>query len=177
MGVAMGLEAVSEARRLRDAFGRFATGVAIVTTRAPSGQPVGFTLNGLTSVSLDPPLLLVTVGLGAGCLPSLESSGCFAVNVLRASQKPLADRFTQRGIDRFEQVPFEFGETGAPILKGCIANFECVTEKTVDAGDHRIFIARIEKLACDVSGDPLMFFAGKYIIDYVASRTPAQLRA
>lgn len=177
MGLAIDLEAVNEARRLRDAFGCFATGVAVVTTFASPRQPIGFTLNGLTSVSLDPPLLLVSVALGAGSLAALEGSGCFAVNVLRASQKHLADRFTQRGIDRFDQVPFEYGDTGAPILKGCLANFECLTENIVDAGDHRLFIARIEKLACDVGGDPLMFFAGRYITDYVASPTPAQLRA
>jgi flavin reductase (DIM6/NTAB) family NADH-FMN oxidoreductase RutF len=128
-------------------------------------------------VSLDPPLLLISVALSAGSLVSLQASGCFAVNVLRAGQKPLADRFCQRGIDRFDQVQFEYGERGVPILKGCIANFECVTEKTVDAGDHRLFIARIAKLACDVNGDPLMFFAGKYIVDPVVSQARAQLRA
>ena len=121
-------EVVADARALRDAFGCFTTGVTIVT--ALDGEtPVGFTANSFASVSLDPPLALISVGREASCLPALEASGAFVVNVLNVDQQALAAQFARRGCDRFEGVTPETWHTGAPVLPGCMANFECRTDQ------------------------------------------------
>eukprot|EP01035_Chromulina_nebulosa_P028050 gene28050-36962_t len=122
-----------DARALRDAFGCFTTGVTIVTTLDRDGRPVGFTANSFASVSLDPPLALICVGNEASCLPALDASGVFVVNVLHVDQQALAAQFARRGADRFEGVTPETWHTGAPVLPGCMANFECRAEQSIDA--------------------------------------------
>lgn len=156
-----------DARRLRDAFGCFTTGVTIVTTKAADGGPAGFTANAFASVSLEPPLALVCVDLAANSLPALEDAGVFVVNVLHAGQEALARRFATPGVHRFHDVDFEPWETGAPVLGGCMANFECETHQAFDAGDHRIFIGRIIKVHMDPDHAPLVFLKG----DYCEART------
>ncbi len=149
-------------RRLRDAFGCFATGVAVVTTRIAGQEAAGFTLNGFTSVSLDPPLLLISVARAARSLAALEKAGFFAVNVLHLDQQHVAERFTTRDVDRFERTQFEEWSTGAPILKGCMASFECETHQTIDAGDHRLFLGLVRKLNFDPAYEPLLYLRGAY---------------
>ena len=151
-----------DARHLRDAFGCFTTGVTVVTTRRPDGAPVGFTANSFASVSLDPPLALVCVDLAANSLAALDEAGVFVVNVLHAGQQDLARRFTRKDGDRFATTPFETWETGAPVLDGCMANFECETHSAFDAGDHRVFIGRIVKVRMDPDHEPLVFLRGGY---------------
>ena len=154
-------EAAADGRALRDAFGCFTTGVTIVTTL--DGQtPVGFTANSFASVSLDPPLALISVGNEASCLPALNASGVFVVNVLHVGQQDLAAQFARRGCDRFEGVTPGAWHTGAPVLPGCMANFECRTHAVVDAGDHRIIIGRILKVHHDADHEPLVYLRGGY---------------
>jgi len=155
-------EAVADARALRDAFGCFTTGVTIVTTLDEDGRPVGFTANSFASVSLDPPLALICVGAEASCLPALHTSGAFVVNVLHVDQQALAAQFARRGADRFEGVTPGTWHTGAPVLPGCMANFECRTEQSIDAGDHRILIGRILKVHHDADHEPLVYLRGGY---------------
>lgn len=155
-------EAAADARALRDAFGCFTTGVTIVTTLTAEGAPAGFTANSFASVSLDPPLALICVGKEASCLPALEASGAFVVNVLHVDQQALAAQFSRRGGDRFEGVTPEIWHTGAPVLPGCMANFECRTHDIIDAGDHRIFIGRILKVHHDADHEPLVYLRGGY---------------
>jgi flavin reductase (DIM6/NTAB) family NADH-FMN oxidoreductase RutF len=152
----------ADARALRDAFGCFTTGVTIVTTRGADGGPVGFTANSFASVSLDPPLALVCVDLSANSLPALEAAGVFVVNVLHAGQRDTARRFAQRDADRFEATGYETWATGAPVLDGCMANFECETHQAFDAGDHRVFIGRVLKVRMDPDHAPLVFLRGGY---------------
>lgn len=148
----------ADARALRDAFGCFTTGVTVVTTRGP----VGFTANSFASVSLDPPLVLVCVDLAANSLPALEAAGVFVVNVLHADQREIARRFTRKGGDRFFETASETWATGAPVLDGCMANFECQTIQAFDAGDHRVFIGRVLKVRMDPDHEPLVFLRGGY---------------
>jgi len=152
----------ANARALRDAFGCFTTGVTVVTTRAADGAPVGFTANSFASVSLDPPLALVCVDLAANSLSALDAAGVFVVNVLHAEQREIARRFTRKGGDRFADTAFETWITGAPVLDGCMANFECETERAFDAGDHRVFIGRVVKVRMDPDHEPLVFLRGGY---------------
>ena len=152
----------ADLRRLRDAFGCFTTGVTVVTTRGPDGGPVGFTANAFASVSLEPPLVLVCVDLAAKSLPALEAAGVFVVNVLHAGQEAAARRFTAKGGDRFRNVGFETWTTGAPVIDGCMANFECETAQAFDAGDHRVFVGRILKARMDPDHAPLVFLRGRY---------------
>ncbi len=157
----LGQDPVADARALRDAFGCFTTGVTIVTT-LNGDNPVGFTVNSFASVSLDPPLALVCVGLGASCLPALQESGVFVVNVLHVEQQVLARQFTRKDGDRFEGVAPETWHTGAPVLPGCMANFECETHHSFDAGDHRVFVGKVLRVRYDAAHEPLVFLRGGY---------------
>jgi len=152
----------ADARALRDAFGCFTTGVTIVTTCTADGQPAGFTANSFASVSLDPPLALVCVDLTASSLPALEASGVFVVNVLHAGQQDTARRFARKDADRFTETPYETWLTGAPVLSGCMANFECETHHAFDAGDHRVFVGKVVKVRMDPDHQPLVFLRGGY---------------
>ena len=153
---------IADGRALRDAFGCFTTGVTVVTTCAPDGRQVGFTVNAFSSVSLDPPLALVCVGLNASSLPFLEQAGKFSVNVLHADQEGMARRFTVKSADRFEGLECETWDQGVPILPGCMANFELETTQVIDAGDHRIFIGRILKVRFDPEHEPLVYLRGQF---------------
>lgn len=157
-----GADHVRDARVLRDAFGCFTTGVTVVTTFDGEGRPVGFTANSFASVSLDPPLALVCVDNGAASLPALETAGAFTVNVLHADQEDMARRFARRGGDRFAHTSYETWLTGAPVLDGCMANFEMRTHHAFQAGDHKVFVGQIVKARMDPAHRPLVFFRGGY---------------
>lgn len=145
---------------LRRAFGRFATGVAIITTRSPQGKMEGLTANAFTAVSLDPPLLLWNLQRSARSLPSFQSAGGFAIHVLGAHQHKLMQHFAKPAADKFSDIAVTFGYRGIPILPSCLAIFECSTEKEMIAGDHIIFLGRIERISCD-DGDPLIISRGQ----------------
>ncbi|PHY14140.1 flavin oxidoreductase [Caulobacter sp. B11] len=151
-----------DVRALRNAFGCFTTGVTVVTTCAADGRRVGLTANSFTSVSLDPPLALVCVDLKSSSLPMLDAAGLFTVNVLHADHQALARQFTRKEGDRFEGVETETWSTGAPVLPGCMANFECVTHQVFDAGDHRVYVGRVVKLRYDPDHEPLVYLQGRF---------------
>ena len=152
----------SDARTLRDALGCFATGVTIVTAMAPDGAPVGLTANSFTSVSLDPPLLLVCIARSAGSAAVLEAASHFAVNVLQMGQQPASNRFAGRGEDRFAATAWEVGESGAPVLTGSLGTFECARHAVHDGGDHLILVGRVVRASFEARRDPLLYFRGKY---------------
>ena len=146
---------------LRRALGCFVTGVTVVTTRDAGGVPLGFTANSFTSVSLDPPLVLVCVGHEVEGLDVYRRCSEFAINVLGESQRVLSDRFATEHPDRFGGVRWRQGAHGAPILEGCVAALECVPWRRIEAGDHMILIGRV--LRCEGSGDrPLAYWRGSY---------------
>lgn len=130
-------------RELRTAFGTFMTGVTVVTTRQADGAPRGFTANSFTSVSLDPPLLLVCVAKSASSLDAFQFADGFAVNVLAETQKDVANLFASKTADRFATVAWRDGPGGRPILDGGAAWFDCATHQRIDAGDHVILMGRV----------------------------------
>ena len=152
----------SDARTLRDALGCFATGVTIVTAIGKDGLPFGLTANSFTSVSLDPPLLLVCVAHSSSSAEAIKAVDHFAVNVLQIGQQPTSNRFASKGEDRFANTPWSPGETGAPLLTGSLSAFECAREAIHDGGDHFILVGRVLKANFEPRRDPLLYFRGKY---------------
>jgi flavin reductase (DIM6/NTAB) family NADH-FMN oxidoreductase RutF len=139
----------------------FAAGVTVVTTRDREGRPSGLTASAFTSVSLDPPLVLVCVDHTATAHPDLRDRGWFAVNVLRREQEALSRRFAVSGGDKFRGVPCHEGRTGLPLLDGALATLECRIVDTHEAGDHTIFIGQVESASVE-DGRPLVHFYGDY---------------
>jgi flavin reductase (DIM6/NTAB) family NADH-FMN oxidoreductase RutF len=148
-------------RTLRDALGCFATGVTVVTC-LHDGVPAGLTVNSFTSVSLDPPLLLVCIARQAASGPALISASHFAVNVLQTGQQPASIRFATRDEDRFGATPWACGEAGAPILEDSLGVFECERYAVYDGGDHHILVGQVVKASFDAGLDPLLYFRGRY---------------
>lgn len=152
----------SDARTFRDALGCFATGVTVVTAIGADGLPIGLTANSFTSVSLDPPLLLVCIANNAGSAPALREAERFAVNVLQIGQQPTSNRFAGKGEDRFAATPWEVGEFGTPVLTGSLGSFECESQDIHDGGDHFILVGCVLKAIFEPRRDPLLYFRGKY---------------
>lgn len=151
----------TDPKLLRQALGRYATGVTVITTRTPDGRYEGLTANSFSALSLDPPLVLWSLRLAAPSLSGFTQSGCFVVNVLSRAQSPASRHFATPRHDKFEDVTFSTGIDGCPMLDESLAIFECRTETTVEGGDHRIFIGRVVQ-AHYRDGEPLIFAAGRY---------------
>ncbi len=149
-------------RTLRDALGCFATGVTVVTCADDGRGPTGLTVNSFTSVSLEPPLLLVCLHKMAASSTSLISAANFAINVLQTEQQPASITFSTRVEDRFGTTPWSCGEAGAPILKDSLCVFECERFAVYDGGDHHILVGQVIKASFDASLDPLLYFRGSY---------------
>ncbi|HLG51211.1 MAG TPA: flavin reductase family protein [Chloroflexota bacterium] len=150
---------------LRRILGHFATGVTVVTGRSGT-ESRGITVNSFTSVSLDPPLVLICIDRRARTYEFLPRAGAFAVNILGEHQRWLCERFARRSApdvqDELAAVPHHFGMTGAPLLDGCIAYLECRIVGRHDAGDHAIFIAEVVAATAGEPSLPLLFFRGTY---------------
>lgn len=153
-------EAAAEAERtLKRAFGAYPTGVTVVTT-FEEGEPRGFTANSFTSVSIDPPLLLVCHANSAGSAPAFRAASGFAVNVLAADQEEMAMRFARPGEHKFGGLGWRAGE-GGPLLPGVAAWLDCAHEATHAGGDHAILVGRV--LAHEDGGrDPLAYWRGTF---------------
>jgi 3-hydroxy-9,10-secoandrosta-1,3,5(10)-triene-9,17-dione monooxygenase reductase component len=148
-------------RAYRDAIGRFATGVCVVTTRGPSG-PAGLTTNAVTSLSLDPLLLLVCFDNASRTLPVVRESRRFAVNVLRAGQEDLAAVFASKRVaaEKFDQVTHSERD-GVPVLDHALAWMACEVRDLHPGGDHTIGVGEVTALGHE-DGEPLLFYAGGY---------------
>lgn len=148
-------------RALRNALGRFTTGVTIITCRHATGAFIGLTANSFNSLSLAPPLVLWSLREASPNMAAFRAARTFAVNVLAEAQVDLSRRFAAPGDNRFAEGAWALGEHGAPVLSGCAAVFECRTVQHQVAGDHRLFIGEV--LACAESTlPPLLFQAGHY---------------
>jgi len=145
----------------RSALGSFATGVTIVTTTASDGTDVGMTANSFNSVSLDPPMILWSIGKNAMSQPVFAAAEHFAVHILASGQEELSSRFSRRGEDKFAGLELERGPGGVPLLQGCAARFKCRTAFRYEGGDHDIIVGEV--LDFDHSDkQPLLFHRGKY---------------
>jgi len=150
-----------DARALRDALGRFATGVAFVTA-APDGEPSGLIVNSLTSVSLQPPLISFCPARSSLTWSRMRRAVRLGVNVLGREHERFVTRAAPAGADRFAGLDWESGRGGAPLLTDALASFECQIVAEHPAGDHSIVIARIDDLRMSPVKDPLVFFAGAF---------------
>ena len=150
-----------DGRELRNAMGLFATGVTVITTKDASGEPFGLTANAFSSLSLDPPMLLICVDKEVDCYACFDESKVFGVNFLSVAQEELSTRFATKGIEKFEGLSYSVGELGVALLDGALAHFECRVAHAYEGGDHTIYVGEVQRLVT-MEGDPLLFFQGKY---------------
>jgi flavin reductase (DIM6/NTAB) family NADH-FMN oxidoreductase RutF len=148
-------------RDLRRALGQFATGVTVVTTRAPDGRRLGLTANSFTSVSLDPPMVLWCLARSSPSIEAFLDCGHFAINVLAADQHHLSRQFATPAIDKFEGVATIDGPGGMPMLEGALARFVCRHVAHHEGGDHLVFLGEVEHYETE-PGEPLVFHSGSY---------------
>jgi flavin reductase (DIM6/NTAB) family NADH-FMN oxidoreductase RutF len=152
------------AAEFRNAIGQFATGVTVVTSIGADGRPVGTTASAVTSLSLDPPLLLVCFDLASVTLQAVRSHGAFVVNILAAPQQHLSANFARRGLAAaWDGVRHRPGSTGSPRLDGVLASLECTVEYQLPGGDHEIVVGRVLDVEASGRGAaPLLYFRGGY---------------
>ena len=139
----------------------------MVTTLDDEGRPTGLTANAVSSVSLDPPLVLVCVSQNAHCYTSFHPGGKFAVNILASDQEAVARRFASSsltGVQKFEGVGYREGTLGVPIVKESLAEFECTVVHAYPGGDHTIFVGQVEavEMRGDVGREPLLYYRGHF---------------
>lgn len=146
-------------REFRDALGRFATGVTVVTTTTSEG-PVGITANSFASVSLDPPIVLWSIGRQSKRFAAFAECAQFAVHVLAAEQLDISRRFARSG-DAFDGLTFDRNDAEIPLLHGCLSRFECARIADHEGGDHLIVVARVLNATLR-DGEPLLFAGGDY---------------
>jgi flavin reductase (DIM6/NTAB) family NADH-FMN oxidoreductase RutF len=153
------------AREFRDALGSFATGITVITTMG-SEHPYGMTANAFSSVSLDPPLVLVCVIKGTEGAETIEKNGVFAVNVLAADQEPISRYFASkdrpRGWEGFKQISHSTAASGSPIIDGTTCFFDCRLHASHEAGDHVVFIGEVMAIGTNADVMPILFHRGKY---------------
>jgi flavin reductase (DIM6/NTAB) family NADH-FMN oxidoreductase RutF len=152
------------ASEFRQAMGHFATGVAVVTSIGDDGEPVGTTASAVTSLSLDPPLVLVCFDRASLTLRAIRGHGAFGVNVLAAPQRDLSANFARRGLASvWDGVRHRAGPTGSPRLDGVLAVLECTVENRLPGGDHEIVVGRVRHIETGATtAAPLVFFRGGY---------------
>lgn len=151
-------------KHLRSAFGQFATGITIITTRDSAGKPVGITANSFASVSLDPPLVSWCIDKGATRYPEFIGAQYYTINVLNSEQRAVSDLFAMRSWDSalFDEVEWFEGLHNVPQIPGAIARFQCKTHNLYEGGDHMIIVGAVEEFAA-APQSPLVFFQGEYL--------------
>jgi 3-hydroxy-9,10-secoandrosta-1,3,5(10)-triene-9,17-dione monooxygenase reductase component len=146
--------------RFREVLGHFATGVTVVTA-LEDGDPVGFTCQAFTSLSLEPPLVALAPGKSSTSWPRIAAAGSFCVNILAEDQEALARDFAVSGGDKFAGVGWRPGAIGAPILEGALAWVECRFVRAHDAGDHELVVGRVLDMGVR-TGRPLIYYRGGF---------------
>ena len=147
--------------QFRQLLGRFATGVTVVTTRDRAGKPVGMTASSVASVSLDPPLVLVSVARDNDMHPALKAADRFVVNVLAADQEAISRRFAEEHPNRFDGIGYSETRHGLPVLEGVLASIECEKQAEAPGGDHTVFFGVVTGGAVS-DRDPLLYYRGGY---------------
>jgi 3-hydroxy-9,10-secoandrosta-1,3,5(10)-triene-9,17-dione monooxygenase reductase component len=146
--------------RFREVLGHFATGVTIVTAME-DGEPVGFTCQSFTSLSLEPPMVALAPAKSSTSWPRIAKAGAFCVNILADDQEALCRAFAVSGGDKFTQVAWHPGVLGTPVIEDCLAWVECELEAIHDAGDHELVTGRVVEMAV-AGGKPLLFYRGGF---------------
>lgn len=150
-----------DGRELRNALGRFATGVCLITTVNEEGEPLALTANSFSSVSLDPPLVLWSLQNNSDVYHIYSGAPRYAINVLSDGQQELSNRYARKGDHGLEEGHFRLGESGVPIIEGALLSLECTLEASHPGGDHIILVGRVEGVHLS-EGDPLLFYGGAY---------------
>lgn len=146
----------------RNALGLFATGVTVITTM-DGKRPVGLTANSFNSVSLDPPLVLWSMAKTSNMLSTYQKAEGYCIHVLGSDQQELSNTFARPSEDRFAGIEWELSPLGLPLIKNCVAHFECVSQHQYEGGDHIIFVGRVEGFATVTDRPVLGFHRGKYV--------------
>lgn len=150
-----------DAAQFRQLLGRFATGVTVVTTRDAAGRPIGMTASSVASVSLDPPMLLVSVARENDMHPALKAAGRFVVNVLAADQEAISRRFAAEHPNRFDGIGYRETRHGLPVLEGVLASIECDKHGEAPGGDHSVFFGLVTGGTVS-DRRPLLYYRGGY---------------
>ena len=147
----------------RQVLARFATGVVVVTGTTPDG-PAGLTCQSFSSLSLDPPLVMLSTARSSRTWPRIAATGRFAVNVLGADQEDVSGRFAVSGGDKFAGQGWRPGGFGNPLLDGAIAHVECDIDALHDGGDHEIVVGRVRGIEAPGldAGSPLVYYRSRY---------------
>lgn len=146
---------------MRRSMGRFTTGVAVVSTDDGGGNPSAMTISSLTSISLEPAILLVSLTHGSRTTEAVEAAGKFGVSILGSRQEALARRFATRGGARFDDLPCDYSHSGLPLIKDALAQLECTVHRAHDIGDHRVFYGEVTEMRCR-EGSGLVFYSGRF---------------
>jgi 3-hydroxy-9,10-secoandrosta-1,3,5(10)-triene-9,17-dione monooxygenase reductase component len=152
---------IIDARAFRAALGEFVTGVTIITTCDADGTPTGLTANSFNSVSLDPPMVLFSLGLDSTSLNAFRQASWWAVHVLAADQEALSTQFARRDTAKFEGVAYSPGPGGVPLLEGFSARFVCRSAFEYEGGDHAIFLGEVRQFE-QAGRPPLVYHKGRY---------------
>ncbi|NRA42030.1 MAG: flavin reductase [Pseudomonadales bacterium] len=149
-------------REFRNALGRFATGVCVITFEV-DGKPYGMTANSFSSVSLDPALVLWSIQKDSECAPMFEQISHYGINILTSEQQDVSNQYAKKGEHDLLPGTYRQGSTGAFVLKQAMTSFECEIDQRIDAGDHIILLSKVHEMHNDPADrQPLLFFAGKY---------------
>ena len=148
-------------RELRNAFGTFATGITVITTKGRDGNDYGLTANSFSSVSLDPPLLLWCLGKQTDCYDAFQNAEYYAVHILADTQQDLSNTFASKGADKFAGLNVERGPGDIPMLSGAVTRFVCKSAHQYPGGDHIIHVGEVMAVS-SAEGKPLLFHKGKY---------------
>lgn len=151
----------------RASLAMFATGVTIVTARTPAGDLLGLTASSFNSVSLEPPLVLWSLSQAASSMAALTEGSHYAINILAADQKHLAERFAGKREERWKGVTFTESAGGLPVLQGAAAIFECFNRSRYEEGDHVIFVGEVERCVHRAGASPLLFHGGKFYTEHL----------
>jgi len=165
----------AEPATFRSIMSAFPTGVTVITTTGQDGDPKGFTSNAVTSVSLDPPMLLVCVALTSETLPVLRQTRRFVVNFLKGGEHEISDRFARKGAEKFDGVEYD-DQDGLPVLRDhTIAHAVCETVEEIEAGDHIVLFGRVlDGDAIVGETQPLLYYRSKYTSWPVRGRRPPE---
>jgi flavin reductase (DIM6/NTAB) family NADH-FMN oxidoreductase RutF len=153
--------AVVSSDEFRRACGRFVTGVAVAAVIGEGGVPHGLTVSSFTSVSLQPPLVLICLGHAVTNIEEFRRARYFGLSFLRDDQRPLSERFALKGHDRFDGVAWYSGGTGAPLIAGALGAMECAAYQRFNSGDHDIFVGEVVRAHVS-DGSPLIYYASRY---------------
>jgi flavin reductase (DIM6/NTAB) family NADH-FMN oxidoreductase RutF len=149
-------------RAFRNALGHFPTGVVVVTALTEGREPIAMTVSSFNAVSLDPPLVLFSIGRAAPSLSALLAAENFGISVLRHDQTDLSSRFAGGRGEKWAGIDPVLGETGCPLIGPCLATFECAPFAVHEGGDHLIVVGRVLRFEIAEEGEPLVFFRGGY---------------